>query len=868
MEEFPVVCTGLVPDKNKVRILTVSDHPMLHTGFANVHRHILEAISKTENVQIAAVGWYPPRDKSSESKAGKNDGLFADNTTPWYIVNCESPDLDWCGRATVPRAMKALRPEIVISIGDPWMVDTISEMRKLFNFTWIAYTPIDGLGIIEPYRLVLKEADVIVAYSTFGKQVLEKAFPRKQISLINHGTDPDVFFPVDIPKEELRKNIGMSTKENEFIVGWIARNTQRKRADLAVAAFSIFLAPSITTENNRIYFKGIDREYDTTSDDNVNIRCDGKKDASMYMHYPKNEPNGFDVMGIAEEFGVEDKLIFTNDTSVGLGVSNEKLNNIYGILDVSLNTAESEGWGMPLHESMAAGIPVVAPNFGGYLGDLISHLETGFLSNIANLNREVTSNCVRCIVDTRSTAMYLDLIYYYRLGDEGMQTFFAKWCISSGDTIYEEYKKDEKFVDTIIEKAKERAVLLSWENIGHQWRNIIAKNSATMQRERALNIVKAKSEKPHVVAVADVIDPSDLKSHGPERSFYEVIKMATKSFHVLGLGYSRNRKANSSYRIHEDGKFTAMDIVFGMGGSGDFIEAIKPKAVFTHGFPCHEVSSFSKKSKVPIIMFVYNYDYLCGNALRMGTCPTNCWSCGDFINDRHQISFNTYVKAMNNATKIVLPSNYARNTMSKSWGKEVIDFDKKTVVCYPYVDFTDPSVFFNYFDRSKNKKIVIFGGSEQKGSLTALVCAKMLPEFDFLFVESEDVITKEVADRFGNVYFSPKTATPASIYAQASLVLIPSIVPENFSRIAIEALGNNIPVLASNQGGLAEILDDRFLVKEYLSASSWVSEIETIIPMANSGKIENAIKNSLALYRQKIAKSQSDLFELIKKICS
>ncbi len=46
------------------------------------------------------------------------------------------------------------------------------------------------------------------------------------------------------------------------------------------------------------------------------------------------------------------------------------------------------------------------------------------------------------------------------------------------------------------------------------------------------------------------------------------------------------------------------------------------------------------------------------------------------------------------------------------------------------------------------------------------------------------------------------------LYHQVDLVVVPSVVQESFGRVALEALLSSVPVVASNRGGLAEIVED------------------------------------------------------------
>ena len=50
---------------------------------------------------------------------------------------------------------------------------------------------------------------------------------------------------------------------------------------------------------------------------------------------------------------------------------------------------------------------------------------------------------------------------------------------------------------------------------------------------------------------------------------------------------------------------------------------------------------------------------------------------------------------------------------------------------------------------------------------------------------------------------------PESFYSQIGLLVVPSLWEEPFGRIVVEAIAQRVPVLASNRGGIPEILKDR-----------------------------------------------------------
>lgn len=99
----------------------------------------------------------------------------------------------------------------------------------------------------------------------------------------------------------------------------------------------------------------------------------------------------------------------------------------------------------------------------------------------------------------------------------------------------------------------------------------------------------------------------------------------------------------------------------------------------------------------------------------------------------------------------------------------------------------------------------------------AIEMSKRRPEIQFLVVEGRG--KARWLDRMGfnlrelgNVHRMETTPWPREFYSQSRMVLMPSIWEETFGRVAVEAMANGIPVLASNRGALPDTLGEAGMV--------------------------------------------------------
>ncbi len=121
--------------------------------------------------------------------------------------------------------------------------------------------------------------------------------------------------------------------------------------------------------------------------------------------------------------------------------------------------------------------------------------------------------------------------------------------------------------------------------------------------------------------------------------------------------------------------------------------------------------------------------------------------------------------------------------------------------------------------------------SEEKGIETIVRAAKLIPDVVFKIVGRGSDMERlhRVADGLENVEFVGFRMGPelARLYRGAMAVLLPSRVHENFPLAILESMAAGKPVIASNVGGVPEIVDDRvngFLVNP-ADLHGWVEAI-------------------------------------------
>jgi glycosyltransferase involved in cell wall biosynthesis len=228
------------------------------------------------------------------------------------------------GKDILDQVLGDVRPDCVVIVGDPWMTGWLLE-RQL-SVPRIAYWTIDGGPLHPKWREWATAADSIVTCTEFGKQVLVEGGFSGEVSVIPLGVSPETFFPM--PKSSLDR-VPDSIK-SRFVVGYVGRNQPRKQIPILVRAFADFARD--------------------------------KPDAFLFLH-TSAEDVGWDVVDLLSRHGLAGRAGITTGAHPIYGVHDDALCQIYNAFDVMALPSTSEGFGLPILEAMACGVPVIATDY-------------------------------------------------------------------------------------------------------------------------------------------------------------------------------------------------------------------------------------------------------------------------------------------------------------------------------------------------------------------------------------------------------------------------------------------------------------------------------------------------------------------------
>jgi glycosyltransferase involved in cell wall biosynthesis len=338
--------------EKQMKIIYTSDSPTIATGYGRVSKMLCQSFHDAGH-SVTFVGW----------GYGGEEHSF-----PYKIIPCDTTR-DRFGEDIIANLIRDEKPDILFTLGDPWMTEYISSLEERSAVTTISYFPIDGYPIPKEWHNWIKNIDVPVVFSKFAQNLVFKEVGR-QARLIYHGVDTKLFKPLD--KNQIKKE---HDAENMFVVGTVARNQPRKNLPALIKAFSIF--------------------------------AEKKDDVALYMHSQIIDV-GWDIGDLVKRFGIEDKAYTTPNLSALRGVSDEELVKIYNLFDIFVLPTMAEGFGLPILEAQSCGIPVLVTDYSACSELVVDRQELLKAKDTLIMGR----NIEQAIVDVDDIVRKLNYFYH------------------------------------------------------------------------------------------------------------------------------------------------------------------------------------------------------------------------------------------------------------------------------------------------------------------------------------------------------------------------------------------------------------------------------------------------------------------------
>ena len=260
---------------------------------------------------------------------------------------------------------------ILFTIWDPSRLLWLTNPKMMPNEEWLerapfvkwGYFPVDAAGpagrLTTISTAVIRGYQRVIAYGAYGGAVIENSIGRK-VEWMPHGISLKTFNPKDAKGT---RGVGFKMKEGEVLVGCNMTNQLRKDWGLAFEVIGVLRQRGMRV---KAWFK-VD----------VPLR-----------HW--------DLKSLVADYNMQD--VVTVDDYL---YNDEQLAYIYSACDVTMLPSLGEGFGYPIVESLACGVPCLHGNYAGG-AELVGEKE--WLVDPVSWRLDAAANNVRPVYDPRTWA--------------------------------------------------------------------------------------------------------------------------------------------------------------------------------------------------------------------------------------------------------------------------------------------------------------------------------------------------------------------------------------------------------------------------------------------------------------------------------
>jgi glycosyltransferase involved in cell wall biosynthesis len=340
----------------KLRILWHSVAPWIASGYGKTTREVCARLPKY-GFQPFISAYY---------------GVEPGGIPPYHIPVLPSKDGPF-GMASAAQYCKQWGIDVGILFTDWW---AFSDFPKTIPRATL-YGPMDHINYSEETMGFTRKYHKIIGLCKWQQKCL--ADLGIDSDYIYHGVNVNVFKPID--KEEARKKVGI-TEEDTFVFGTVAANSDkedRKGHTRSMKAMRYFL------------------------DQNPDV-----KNIIWLYHTVPNDPKGMPLASISHKFGLDNIIRFMDPRTASTMLPEEDLATLMNCFDVHLLCSKREGFGMPILETQACGIPNICHDFSSMTelvqghGWLCKSLGYGLNLETTPINAETASpdvydiaNCIK-----------------------------------------------------------------------------------------------------------------------------------------------------------------------------------------------------------------------------------------------------------------------------------------------------------------------------------------------------------------------------------------------------------------------------------------------------------------------------------------
>ena len=325
-----------------MRFVLISTHTDQLTGYSKVASNLLQQVTTIPNVKVFHFGFQRNSARSGIRKAPKG-------VIQYDAAANEEPREQGFGTNKIFEYLETVNPDVVMMYNDPMLINSFLDAMKYekgktpYKF-WVYLDLVYSGTMNFLIERITKAADRVYMFSdSWVKEYLTYG-PVEKIGVIEHAVDSTVFSRISpVVRESSRAANNLPPDSILFLNA--NRNSIRKRTDLCIMSFVELISRDLT----KPYY--------------MMLVTAATPQGGGYYDLVRIYLSELAVYGISAE-SIGQRLIIVDTGTTAL--SDEKINEIYNVADIGINTSDGEGFGLCQLEHLFVGAPQVVTDVGVY----------------------------------------------------------------------------------------------------------------------------------------------------------------------------------------------------------------------------------------------------------------------------------------------------------------------------------------------------------------------------------------------------------------------------------------------------------------------------------------------------------------------